>query len=185
MTTVGYIYLLREREFLHNNLPVYKVGMTNQVANTRVKRLEHYKKGSEIVLLTQIALKAIFRRHSDGCEYFEGDKLRMTTIIQDIVNRYNMSSNRPHETEAGEIDINKYFRITGRYEDFVTIEQAEQILSTNHINMSLPKFVAVMQKRGMKAGRDCNKATIDGKRRRVYRGITVVTQSERFKDNSG
>jgi hypothetical protein len=48
----GYIYLLREREFLLRNEDVYKIGSTIQKKpSLRIDRFNKYKKGSQILCL--------------------------------------------------------------------------------------------------------------------------------------
>ena len=94
---LGYIYLLREREFIHRNENVQKLGKTIQNTPTlRIRRLDDYKKGSQILYLCSCKpenvgyiesdLKKIFKRlftkHSDGYEYFIGDPYQMINIIQ-------------------------------------------------------------------------------------------------------
>ena len=48
---IGYIYLLRTREHRLLGRPYYKVGRTTQEPNTRIRRLEEYTKGSEVICL--------------------------------------------------------------------------------------------------------------------------------------
>ena len=100
----GYIYLLREREALNSHQPVYKVGMTCQLPNTRFRRLEDYKKGSEVLIVmrvmdikqtvaveTSIKLRfsKLFVRHMDGNEYFYGCGITMQHIVTEEVNMAN------------------------------------------------------------------------------------------------
>lgn len=78
-----YVYLLQEREFVHNGRPVYKIGKTKQ---SNQKRFAQYPKGS--ILLFQRKChdchqveQQLIQRFQDqyqqktdiGCEYFEGD----------------------------------------------------------------------------------------------------------------
>lgn len=104
---VGYIYLIREREFLNTNTPVFKFGMTKQSPDSRIRRVQKYKKGSEIVMIMEVydssythriesEIKKEFERwfkpHSDGHEYFIGCRLQMTKLIVDIVYKYNYNA---------------------------------------------------------------------------------------------
>ena len=97
---LGYIYLLREREFLHNQQEVYKVGRTVQKgASLLLDRMKAYKKGSELcfmrqvpvdnVVLTETLIKTrfnqLFNRHPDGTEYFIGDMNDMIKVINQII----------------------------------------------------------------------------------------------------
>ena len=89
----GSIYLLREREFVNTNTPVYKIGMTQQEPN---KRLNKYPKNSELVIVMGVPInktvqiekhlirefkKEFNHRHDIGAEYFEGDVQNMMRKI--------------------------------------------------------------------------------------------------------
>lgn len=99
--THAYIYLIREREFLLRNEPVYKIGRGEQDADRVIKRVaKGYKKGSEIWLTircpilqykdVETSLKNTFRQrfstHGDGSEYFQGNPREMIKIITEVVN---------------------------------------------------------------------------------------------------
>lgn len=92
----GYIYLIREREFLQANQNVYKVGHTVQRgASLQLRRLQDYKKGSELCFVRQVIhtmardveteikkeFKASFTKHFDGHEFFYGSMEDMIDII--------------------------------------------------------------------------------------------------------
>lgn len=101
---LGYIYLIREREFVRLNEPVYKHGKTRQKisCDDGINRLKAYKNGSEIVMIKQVpehmvdliekmitkTFKHCFERHEDGWEYFIGDPFKMTKIIDDIICKF-------------------------------------------------------------------------------------------------
>ena len=92
---IGYIYLLQEREFVHSNTPIYKIGKSKQA---NVSRFRQYPKGS-ILLFQKVSndcdshektLKNIFAekyiQHPEiGCEYFEGNSNDMANDIFSIV----------------------------------------------------------------------------------------------------
>ena len=97
----GYIYLLREREFLHKNENVFKYGKTcTSEATLILPRLKNYKQGSELLMIRQVPVqevdeikkhitnrfKAIFTKHDDGNEYFIGDPNLMIDEIFNIIN---------------------------------------------------------------------------------------------------
>lgn len=96
---VGYIYLIREREFFLRKEDVYKIGMTIQAVTQRIRRLDDYKKGSELILVAKCSaadvaaierdlkrdFAAVFQRHSDGTEYFVGDPQMMARMINAAV----------------------------------------------------------------------------------------------------
>jgi hypothetical protein len=94
---IGFIYLIRLREFVISNQNIYKLGATRQPFN---KRMRQYSANSvkEIAFKTQIddcfkvesELKSIFNKRFEkmneyGCEYFKGSKDDMVnTIIQHL-----------------------------------------------------------------------------------------------------
>jgi hypothetical protein len=96
---LGYLYLIREREFYEDNRPIYKAGMTIQAPDNVIQRLRAYKKGSEISMTIQCdaahvkrleqemlaVMRAKFNTHGDGHEYFEGDVNEMQSVIWDVV----------------------------------------------------------------------------------------------------
>lgn len=90
-----YVYLLREREFIDLNEPIYKLGKTIQQPNTR---LAGYPKGSEVLLFIDVnnchtAEKALMARFDEryyhckdiGREYYEGDLNAMKRDFFDVV----------------------------------------------------------------------------------------------------
>lgn len=102
---VGYIYLVREREFIRTGEQVYKFGRTVQRTGTvHIGRLDSYKKGTELLFLWQCIkaedvprieslIKAAFvknfKPHRDGHEYFEGDRFQMISVITSITCAYD------------------------------------------------------------------------------------------------
>lgn len=68
--TVSYIYFLRTREFRLLGQPYYKVGKTTQEPDTRIRRLEQYTKGSEIICLESVPTSAISQVEKDVLTYF-------------------------------------------------------------------------------------------------------------------
>lgn len=90
----GMIYLVREREFIFRDLPIYKIGKTRQPMNSR---LVGYPKGTQLILsilsdkpeIDESELKLLFtqqynRRLDIGTEYFEGNPYKM---ISHIINK--------------------------------------------------------------------------------------------------
>ncbi len=86
-----YVYLLREREFILRDKPVYKIGKTTLPPNIR---LQKYPKHSEILMLfdvpdCHIAEKMIIEQFGKsfthereyGDEYFSGDINAMGTVM--------------------------------------------------------------------------------------------------------
>lgn len=96
----GYIYLIREREFVSSGQNVYKHGKTIQKEpSLHLDRLKSYKKGSELQMIKMVPIpllnqiestitqefKSKFKQHSDGNEYFIGDPRRMMDEIEHII----------------------------------------------------------------------------------------------------
>jgi len=101
----GSIYLLQEREFMHKNQDVYKVGMTSK---PHLSRFNSYPKGSKLIyhneclnfVIAEKIILANFREQfipmtNIGSEYFKGDRLDMIDIIHHEV----MTMNRKAKTQ--------------------------------------------------------------------------------------
>jgi len=140
----GYLYLIREREFLLRNENVFKIGATvQQTPSLQLDRLKKYKKGSQLLytsicnhktvfdLETKIkkAFKKQFQKHSDGYEYFIGNPIQMIICINNIlsielnnVNNLNVSRTCTHDNtnslDASPNDVDKTITIN-TYTDFV------------------------------------------------------------------
>jgi hypothetical protein len=89
-----YIYLIRTREFIQLNQPVYKIGRTKQ---PNFNRLKQYPKGSEVIdwlscfncIITENILIKEFKQHFKhrpdlGNEYFEGNVIDMSNLLTNI-----------------------------------------------------------------------------------------------------
>jgi len=99
---MGYIYLIKEREFVRLKEDVYKIGRSSQL---NCKRINKYPKGSKLICILEfeeninfIELKLInifkqrFKFRKDyGNEYFEGDKHLMIREIFEC--KYQQTSN--------------------------------------------------------------------------------------------
>jgi hypothetical protein len=94
-TMGGYVYLLREREFIRLREKTYKIGRSEQSFG---KRLVSYPKGSEIIMtlkvdncreaegeIMKIFKKKFKHRPEYGREYFEGDVENMKKQIFDLL----------------------------------------------------------------------------------------------------
>ena len=93
--THAYLYLIREREFILLDQPVFKLGMTVQSASLRFGRFDGYKKGSEAYLVIRCSLddvaaleqeakrqfRVAFQKHPDGSEFFTGNPTEMVKIL--------------------------------------------------------------------------------------------------------
>lgn len=99
-----YIYLLREREFVSMNAPIYKIGRSVNWLN----RMNSYPKGSEVYLIIPVdnslwyenKLLEIFEEHYEratinndgvnfiGNEYFVGNLDEMIYIIQTFIHNH-------------------------------------------------------------------------------------------------
>jgi hypothetical protein len=106
----GAIYLIHSAQHIFQEVPVYKIGMTEQKT---YGRFNQYPYGSK--LLFHIAcvnyrvaerqlldiFRAKYRQTDDGLEYFEGDK---DDMIEDI---YNFIKNHNKVVEVPEVEYDK------------------------------------------------------------------------------
>ena len=98
---IGYIYIIKEREFINSNTNIYKIGRTQNI----LERVKNYPKNSKLhytifvndVVNTETKLIKLFICHFNhrkdiGREYFEGDVKQMIDIIhnntKDLVDIY-------------------------------------------------------------------------------------------------
>ena len=103
MTTINYIYLLQEREFLKTNENIYKIGKTKQ---ENLKRLCNYPNGTQLIFqiicnncdIIEKQLINTFRekyllQKDIGNEYFKGNYKDM---IDDIYNHIKIEESLPN-----------------------------------------------------------------------------------------
>ena len=107
--THGYLYLIREREFLVRDEQVFKMGMTIQGAKLRLKRLDAYKKESELVvsircLVDRVAnvegnikhhFQIAFTQHSDVC-FAAAEQIYQSVLLSCLLlfgRKFKQSSN--------------------------------------------------------------------------------------------
>ena len=106
---MGYIYLIQEREFLTQNLPIYKIGKSNQ---ENCRRLDSYPKGSKLILCIEVdncdliekelikKLENEFTRRKDiGNEYFEGNVDEIKFHITHRINTHYLIKKKNIEEE--------------------------------------------------------------------------------------
>ena len=92
---IEHVYLIREREFISLNEPIYKLGKTKRSPSDRMKG---YPKGSEVILFTavddcdeierkmMVEFKQKFTAKPEiGREYFQGSYKEMRDCINQIV----------------------------------------------------------------------------------------------------
>jgi hypothetical protein len=99
--TRGYIYLIRKREHVGMKENVFKHGKTKIAEPTLfLPRFEGYEKGSELCFTRMVDVEKVdmietkitktfmrmFRKHSDGREYFIGEYSDMIREIEKIIN---------------------------------------------------------------------------------------------------
>lgn len=102
---IGYIYMIRTREFKLLNRHVYKIGKTTQEIDTRIRRLTEYTRGSEVFAVEQVPPELVSLAESkileecrrrwgagpDGNEYFEiPEGLAGVHDARDIIHRVVM-----------------------------------------------------------------------------------------------
>lgn len=93
MDSVGYLYVLREREFIQANVPVFKIGRTGNIH----ARFKQYPKGSELLWcqvvddpveaeaqLKQACDRRMTNRRDIGREYYEGPLPTLLRIASDV-----------------------------------------------------------------------------------------------------
>lgn len=93
-----YNYIVQEREFLNQNLPICKIGKTSR---TIEERLKGYPKGTKIIIQIEVSdsteietmlkneFKKVFKHRNDiGSEYFEGDIGHMVDYFCKIISKY-------------------------------------------------------------------------------------------------
>jgi len=100
--TIGYIYLLRVREFIKTGEHVYKIGKTKQEFPARFNQ---YPDGTELYLMVKVKgidlfekqiidlYNKLFKRR-EGNEYFEGDPIEMMNLI---FYYFNINNNKTDE----------------------------------------------------------------------------------------
>lgn len=106
----GYLYIIQEREFVVSNIPIYKIGRTNNIEN----RLNGYPKSSRVVGIIpcngkcvvdletkwiQQLTRRFIHRKDIGNEYFEGDKNKMFAICVSLVG-FNEPSSSPFDEDV-------------------------------------------------------------------------------------
>lgn len=97
-STLGFIYIIQEREFINARLNIYKIGYSESIA----RRLPQYPKESELKFCVQTRNFVAFERavikrfdvqfklRSDiGREYYEGDLCDMIISIASMVREHN------------------------------------------------------------------------------------------------
>ena len=110
----GYIYLIRERQFLEKDQDVFRIGRSQQDANLKLNRLDSYKKGGEILhmicvpadaeiqiekdLLSEFRQK--FQLYSDGNSKFVGSPQQMMDIISKKSIQINRCFRSPTQSDS-------------------------------------------------------------------------------------
>lgn len=93
----GFIYLLKVRQHIDNDVNVYKIGQTGDLAN----RLHGYPKGSTLIMALQVADKVLAERaaisalrsscvarYDIGDEYFEGVLNEIVPLVSNVVAQF-------------------------------------------------------------------------------------------------
>lgn len=105
---IGYIYFLRTREFRLLGRPLYKVGRTSQMPDTKIRRLQEYTKGSEVICLEKCSSTAVkiverevmrrlrseFPPGPDGSEDFYLPNSENILKVREIIHSVVMESER-------------------------------------------------------------------------------------------
>lgn len=136
--TEGFIYLLREREFIKTNENIFKIGKTKQEFG---KRFNQYPNKSQMYLhlyitdvdtfekiTIELFSKEFNRRIDIGYEYFEGN---INDMIKLIFNCYfNDNFNKINE-------IN--FELQNKINEFISTKEKEKTSNIEKINLRLEK----------------------------------------------
>lgn len=106
---IGYIYVIKEREFIKTNEQIYKIGKTAQL---NFKRFSQYSKGSKILYYQKTNkhseaenviinnLRGIFKRRKDiGNEYFECNLVDMLLEVIKAIRGDNFSGKYVDESK--------------------------------------------------------------------------------------
>lgn len=110
-----YVYLIRLREFINTNEPLYKIGRTTQEPG---KRMASYPKDSEVILFVKVndcqvienlikeRFTKKFNHETDkGSEYFSGDVYLMMDEIITIVKYHN--DDKPEVPDIKPVKVSK------------------------------------------------------------------------------
>ncbi len=156
---MSYIYLIKTRESIKLNEPIYKIGRTSQIG---LSRLNQYPKGSELLLhikcpncnelekIISNEFKKKFTQHLDyGIEYFEGDCEQMIDIIIVLVkkqqeyyineaNKKNTNNSKIKNTDSindsGDVKNNDSINDSGDVENNNNVKNINDIKNSNIIN---------------------------------------------------
>lgn len=133
--TIGFIYIIQEREFINARLNIYKIGYSESIA----RRLPQYPKESELKFCVQtrnfVAFeKAViklfdvqFKLRSDiGREYYEGDLCDMIISISSMVREHNETGVNDNNVVTDEADN------VAKSEDIECQQKEEKIRSFFH-----------------------------------------------------
>jgi hypothetical protein len=100
--TEGYVYIIRECDFVRLNENIYKIGRTSKI--NPEDRFQKYRKGTEIIGFFKVndsvecenKIIKSFSNHNNikkmseyGKEYFQGNKNELLNEILQIVTNYN------------------------------------------------------------------------------------------------
>ena len=118
---MGYIYLIREREFVNNNKNIFKIGRTD--AYDVRSRLKSYPSDSEVVFFIQVEFskeveKRLLKQFDEyfdnksniGREYYQGEREKMVSLILQDSSLVHLKSE-----DIATINRYKFFRTLKNY----------------------------------------------------------------------
>ena len=148
MTSINYIYLLQEREFIKTNENIYKLGKTKQ---ENLKRLYNYPNGTQLIIqmicndcdiierqLLNIFTDKYIIQKDIGNEYFKGN---YNDMIADIYNHIKNEGEAPNITHL-------YNDIKGSIKETEGINNRKNIYLTMKPNphITIKEFIATINK---------------------------------------
>jgi hypothetical protein len=174
MTSINYIYLLQEREFLKTNENIYKIGKTKQ---ENLKRLCNYPNGTQLIFQMicndcDIIERRIIYTFTDkyllqkdiGNEYFKGNYKDMIDDIYNIIKNegdapnitylYNDIKGSLNETNGGR--NNKYILLTITPNPRITLQMFFNVITKMMSKPWITNFLYVFEQRGKDEG-ECGK----------------------------
>lgn len=152
----NYVYLVHRKDFIDDNLPIYKLGRSSR---EYLERFRDYPKGSQLVVQMLCSnsvecekeLLKIFGRkynltYQVGREYFSGDACEMVKDIFNLVTvKYNAYLKRNIPDEQVESEMNEISK-SKLYQKSLSVEKQEGTVSEQEIIHNKNRCTAIVTK---------------------------------------